>query len=278
MPPPTIRSHSNTKIKLALSLRLRRARETTGLFLVEGIRPVTDAVASGWPVVFILYAPDLLRSEHASELIQHQSDAGLPCLPVSAEVFASLAAREHPQGILAVARIRRTALADLHPRNFERAVALAAPQDPGNVGAVLRTVDAVGAGGLILLDHSADVYHPVAVRASMGAIFWRPVVRVPFADFTAWSAAHRYHVWGAAIHGSDDFRKVQAWPRPFILLLGSEREGLSAEQAAICERLIHLPMAGHVDSLNLAVAAGVLLYAMVANLPESPPASSASIS
>ncbi len=279
MPPTSIiRSRSNSKIKLARSLRLRRSRETAGLFLVEGIRLVADAVASGTPMEFILHAPDLLRSEYASELIQRQSERGLPCYSVSAEVFASLAARQHPQGILAVARIRQTPLAALHPGNFERGVALAAPQDPGNIGAVLRAVDAVGASGLILLDRAADAYHPEAVRASMGAIFWRPVVRAALADFAAWAAANRYHVWGAAIQGSDDFRKIRAWPLPFIFLLGSEREGLSAEQVAICERLIRLPMAGHVDSLNLAVAAGVLLYAMLDPLPESPPAAPASLS
>src|SRR5690606_31870596 len=114
---------------------------------------------------------------------------------------------------------------DLVPESFPWGVALVAPQDPGNVGSILRTIDAVGASGLLLLDSSVDLYHPGAVRASMGAIFWLPVVHATFDEFAAWSRRNGYHIFGTSAHGARDYREVTDYPRPCILLLGSEREG-----------------------------------------------------
>ena len=115
-------------------------------------------------------------------------------------------------------------------RTFAWGVALVAPQDPGNLGTILRTVDAVGASGLLLLDSSVDLYHPSAVRASMGAMFWLPVVSTSFADFVAWSRGHGYHVYGTSAHAPVDYQDVPAYAWPRILLLGSERQGLTEEQ------------------------------------------------
>jgi len=156
----------------------------------------------------------------------------------------------------------------LHPGNFAWGVALVDPQDPGNLGAILRTIDAVGASGLLLLQGDprqpavVDPYHPSAVRAGMGASFWHPVVSASFDDFSRWAAQYGYHIYGTSAHASLDYRGVHAYQQPCILLMGSEREGLAPQQAARCEALIRLPMRGHGSSLNLAVATGVMLYAM----------------
>lgn len=257
-----ITSLSNSKIKQARALRQRKARQEAQLYVVEGIRHVGEAVEAGVPLQAIYYAPDLLDSAYARELIEQQRQRGLPCLATSVQVFESLADKENPQGILAVAHQVERRLEDLSPANFPWGVALVAPQDPGNLGAILRTIDAVGASGLLLLDSSVDLYHPAAVRASMGALFWHPVVSASFAEFAAWAGRYGYHVYGTSTHGSVDYRQVGAYLWPCVLLLGSEREGLSAEQTAICEALIRLPMHGRATSLNLAVAAGVMLYQM----------------
>ncbi len=142
-------------------------------------------------------------------------------------------------------------------------MALVAPQDPGNIGAILRTIDAVGASGLLLLDSSASPYHPNAVRASMGTLFWHPVVQASFPDFAGWARGSGYTIYGTSAHGSLDYRHVERYARPAILLLGSERQGLSPDQVACSDFLLQLPMRGRASSLNLAVAAGVLLYAML---------------
>jgi len=122
-------------------------------------------------------------------------------------------------------------------------------------------LDAVGAHALILLDGGADPYHPAAVRASMGALFWVPVVQTDWASFHQWAREQGYHLYGSSAHGTADYNKV-GYTKPAALLLGNERAGLTPEQRDACETVVRLPMQGHGTSLNLAVAAGVLLYAM----------------
>ena len=177
-------------------------------------------------------------------------------------MFASLGVKETPQGILAVSPHPASRLSDLNPEDFPWGVAAVAPQDPGNIGTLLRTIDAVGASGLLLLDDAADPYHPSAVRASMGALFWHPVVGTTFADFAAWARRQDYYIYGSSAHAGGDYRQVLAYRPPLILLLGSERAGLSAPQAAVCDELLKLPMHGRVTSLNLAIASSVLLYSI----------------
>lgn len=244
-------------------LRQRKTRQAEGLAVVEGIRHVGEAVEAGAAVRTIFYAPDLLTSDFARELVRSQQSAGVECLPCSPEAFAAMADRENPQGILAVVAVEETRLEQLHPGNFPWGVALVAPQDPGNVGAILRTVDAAGASGVLLLDSSVDSRHPTLVRASMGALFWYPLASASFADFQRWAEKHGYAVIGTTAHEAVDYRQVPAYRQPLILLMGSEREGLSAEHRQACSQLVRLPMAGHATSLNLAIATGIMLYAML---------------
>ena len=261
-----ITSSSNPKIKLIRALQQRRQRDASGLFVVEGIFHVGEALAAGVGVEYLCYAPDLLTSDFARRLIQEALAAGIPCLETTAEIMAGLAEKEHPQGLLAVVRQRRARLAELTPANFDWGVALVAPQDPGNVGAILRTIDAVRASGLILLDSGVDPYHPTAVRASMGALFWHPLASGSFDEFAGWAREHGYHVIGTSAHAATDLRASADFPMPLILLMGSEREGLSPQQAAQCELMVRLPMRGRVSSLNLAVATGIVLYAVLEKL------------
>jgi RNA methyltransferase, TrmH family len=273
----TFTSASNPKIKQIRALRQRKQRDATGLFIVEGIRhvgeaaeasaaaQVTETWQSDW-LVSLCYCPDRLTSDYARQLIQQQEKRGVPCYAVSADTFETLAEKDNPQGILAVARQRHLSLTQLTPDRFSWGVALVAPQDPGNIGTVLRTIDAVGASGLLLLNTSVDPYHPGAVRASMGALFWYPVITTTFDDFSNWAKRYGYHVYGTSARGSLPASRVTAYHHPAVLLMGSEREGLTEEQRAACEMLIRLPMKGRVTSLNLAVATGVMMYEMLEKL------------
>ena len=259
-----ISSRSNPKIKqIRALLEQRKTRRATGLFVVEGIRHTGEAVQAGARIEYLCYAPELLTSEFAAQLIEQQSGRGVPCLSVAADVFADLAEKDNPPGILAVVQQPNTSLEQLDAARHPWLVALVAPQDPGNIGTILRTIDAVGASGLLLLDHSADPFHPSAVRASMGTLFWHPVVMAAFADFAAWAARQGYTLYGTSAHASQDYRQIERYAAPRILLMGSERQGLTPEQAATCHALLSLPMVGHATSLNLAVATGVMLYAML---------------
>lgn len=258
-----ITSKSNPKIKEVRALKERKARAESGLFVVEGIRHVAEAIEAGAPVEYLVYCPDLLTSPFGRDLVDQQRAKRLPVHSVTAPVFATLSERENPTGLLAVVRQQRRKLAELSPANLGWGVAVVAPQDPGNLGTIVRTIDAVGANGLLLLDTGVDPYHPTAVRASLGSLFWVPMATASFAEFAAWVKQHAYHLYGTSAHGATPYQQVPAYQRPAILLLGSEREGLTADQGAACEVVLQLPMRGKATSLNLAVAAGVMLYAML---------------
>jgi len=264
-----ISSRSNSKVRSARALRQRKQRIFSGSFLVEGIHLVGSAVESGAQIEMIFYAPDLLKSQYAQDLIGEAISSDVPCYPTTAEVFASMASKEHPQGILAVVHQSGEQISDLNPKSFSWGVACVSPQDPGNLGTILRTIDAVGASGLIILDGGVDPYHPTAVRASMGAIFRHPVVSASFTEFAQWVAEYSYQVYGTSAAAGIDYQQITQFERPVILLLGDERQGLTSEQAEICQELVRLPMHGQVTSLNLAVAAGVMLYDMLDKLDRS---------
>jgi TrmH family RNA methyltransferase len=255
-----ITSRNNPRIKQARALRGRKGRDEQQAFLVEGIHQVGAAVEAGADLREIFFAPEYLNSSFARQLVESQAARGVACFATGVEAFDSLADKENPQGLLAVVWKRQVELDSLTPENFPWGVALISPQDPGNLGAILRTIDAVGANGLVLLEGGVDACHPTAVRASLGAIFWRTVVTASFAGFSVWAKKFDYTVYGTSAHASLDYREVERFRQPLILLIGSEREGLSAEQAAVCELNLRLPMEGHVTSLNLSVAAGIFLY------------------
>jgi len=270
-----ITSRANPKIKLVRSLRQRKQREATGLILVEGIHHIGEALAAAGSgrgrtsVHSLFYAEELLTSAFARQLVQEQQRQGTPCYEVSGEVFASIAEKENPQGLLAVVQQRETSLAELDAVSFPWGVALLAPQDPGNIGTILRTVDAVGAAGLILLENSADPYQPSAVRASMGSLFWHTLARASLEEFKGWVRQHQYQVYGTSARGSLDYRSTSGYQLPLILLMGSEREGLSLQALEICTQLVRLPMQGRASSLNLAIATGVMLYEIHASFAQA---------
>lgn len=264
---PLISSRSNPVLKLARSLRDRKERALSRLFLVEGILHVGQAAEAGWEFETLLYAPERLTSAFARQLVADLSARGVRCQPVTAEAFESIAEKDNPQGVAAIVRQRTWRLEDLPARGLQLGVACVSPQDPGNVGTILRTLDAVGADVLFLLDGGVDPFHPSAVRASMGAIFWKPVVQVPFDVFVQWARRQGIGLVGTSTRGSVDYRLYQPGDAPAILVLGSEQKGLTPDQAAACDLLLRLPMRGRGTSLNLAVAAGIFLY-VLANPPE----------
>lgn len=260
---PIITSLSNPIVKQVRALRQRKAREKSGLFLVEGLHHVGSGLEAQWAIEMLIYAPDLLTGDFSGRLLEDAARKGLAVQPVSAKVMESLTEKDNPQGILAMVKQRQIKLDDLE--NIRSSVALVAPQDPGNVGTILRTIDAVGADALFQLDGGVDLYHPTLVRASMGALFWKPVVRASFGDFMKWTKERNILVVGTSSHAEQDYRSAQLYGRPWVLLLGNEQKGLSSEHISCCDMTLALPMRGVASSLNLSVAAGILLYAFAFN-------------
>jgi len=261
-----ITSLSNPLIKQVRALRQKKARLESGLFLVEGIHHVGEALEAGWDVEAVLYASGVLTSAFAHDMITRlraeRSGAQTKHEPqlVTPQVMESLADKDNPQGILAMVRQKRTQLNELKP--VKRVVALVAPQDPGNVGTILRTMDAVGADVLFQLDGGVDLYHPTVVRSSMGTLFWKPVVQTSFNEFVQWAHSGNFQLIGTSAHGDVSYHTLVP-QLPWVLVLGNEQKGLTPEETNACDVTVSLPMLGRVSSLNLSVAAGVLLYQFV---------------
>lgn len=262
-----ITSRTNPKIKQVRLLRQRKHRMAQGLFIVEGIHHVGEACAaaeaSRVQIDSIFYAPELLKSPFASQLVREMGSKRIAVYQTSEDVFASIADKENPQGMLALVRYPRFDLVDYSALNLPWGVALHAPQDPGNVGSIMRSIDAAGASGLILLDSSVDPYHPGSVRASMGSVFWHPILMTSFQEFARWVKDHGYTMYGTSANASVDYRAVMRYESPMILFMGSEREGLSVEHRAACQQILRLPMSGRVSSLNLSAATSIMLYHML---------------
>ena len=250
-------STSNPYVKHVRALRQKKSRAEFGTFLVEGITHVGEVLEAGWDVESILYAPDLLTSNFAKDLLARAARLELKLQPVSVPIIESIADKENPQGILAVVKQKQYGFTDL--KSTTRAVALVSPQDPGNLGTILRTMDAVEADTLFLLDGGVELFHPTVVRASMGTLFWKPVVQSSFEDFVQWARKGGYQLIGTSAKADVDYNTLVP-QEPWVLVLGNEQKGLSAEQTVACDVTISLPMRGRVSSLNLSVAAGVLMY------------------
>ena len=254
-----IYSRSNPTIKRIRGLRSRKLREQTGLFFVEGIRIVGEAVQADAAIEQIIVAPSLLTSEFGQEIVAARQRADIPCLEVTNEVFKTISARDGPQGLGAVVRQHWMTLNEVCPENGLWWVALSSVQNPGNLGTILRTGDSVGCSGVILVDQTTDPFDPEAVRASMGAIFSQRVVRTTLTELKSWKAAHRYLFIGTSDAAAIDYQTV-AYQLPLIAFMGSEQHGLSCEEQSMCDVMVRIPMVGRSDSLNLAVATGIVLY------------------
>ena len=254
-----IRSRTNATVKRIRSLAQRKDRERTGLFFVEGIRLVGEAVQTGADLECLVVAPDLLRSAFGNEIVETHQQRGGTVLEVTPEVFDTLSQKEGGQGIAAVARQRWTPLEAIQPEGDLAWVAVESVQYPGNLGTLLRTSDAVGAGGAILLGNTADPYDPTALRASMGAVFSQSLARTSLEAFLKWKRERGVTVVGTSPAASHDYQEPVYAP-PVVLFMGSEGRGLSDEEQAACDVMVKIPMAGRSDSLNLAVATSLVLY------------------
>lgn len=254
-----ITSFTNPTVKALRKLEQKKYRQQSGTFFIEGLRIVGEAVQTRAPIKALVVAPDLLISEFGRSLLADPSLADVEKIEVSAEIYEKLAHKQGPQGIGAIVKQSWQDLAAIQLAADDLWVALDAVADPGNLGTIMRTADAVGARGIILLEHSTDPYDPAAVKASMGAIFSLALASAAWNDFRPWQKQEKALLVGTSDHGATDYQQIH-YRRPLILLMGSERHGLPDEMMAACDHLARIPMAGRSDSLNLAVATAVMLY------------------
>ncbi|MFD3165404.1 TrmH family RNA methyltransferase [Herpetosiphon sp. NSE202] len=248
-------------VKEIRQLRSRDARDRTGTYYIEGARIVAQAINAGLPIEIGAISLELLsRTEHSNETVSALRKAAKQMVELSISAFSGISFKENLQGIGAVVKLEQEPLSNVQLTDRPW-VALNGVGNPGNLGAIMRTCDAVGCEGLILIGDTTDPYHPAAIRASMGSLFALRMVRTNFEEFGEWKKANGYHVIGTTPDVEQEYQTI-SYPSPAILLMGSERLGLSVVEQSICDTLVRIPMAGTCDSLNLGVATSIVLYEM----------------
>lgn len=243
--------------KLIHALQSRRGREKHGLFLVEGVRVAEDLIASGIDLEFGVVATSLGDNERGQQLIKSLQAAG-PVKTVSDQQLSAIAETETPQGVLVVAHIRTPQLNDIELQPDSVLLVLDAIQDPGNLGTLIRSADAFGAAAVIALPGTTDYWSSKVVRSTVGAAFRIPLISASDDETWNWLASNKVAVHGADMHG-DALAQLEIVGR-VALVVGNEGAGLRAETRQRLTHLISIPMRGHAESLNVAVAAGILLY------------------
>lgn len=246
-------------LTLARDLKRRKARERHALFVAEGVRSVEEVVRSSVVLRGALVTDVLLSGPRAEALITLLAARGAECVTVTEAEFLSAAGTDNPQGVLAIAEVPERSLESLAPADLARVLVLDAIQDPGNVGALIRTAAALGARTVVALPGTADPWNSKVVRAA-GGHFHLAVTHADLSELINMLAAANVPLWGADA-GGRPVTELRA-PGTFALAMGNEGAGLSAGVRLAAAELVALPMSPGVESLNVAVAAGVLLYAL----------------
>ncbi|WP_029077001.1 TrmH family RNA methyltransferase [Kaistia adipata] len=255
----TITSLTNPTIKDIRALALPKHRKESGLFVTEGMKLVADAVEEDWPIKILVYGAKVADHPVVRRVAQVAHARGGDVLEVSEAVLAKITRRENPQMVVGVFEQRLTPKSEIRPGPAGVWVALEGIKDPGNLGTIIRTADAVGAEGVILVGDTVDPFGVEAVRATMGSIFHMKLARMNVAEFKEWRKGWPGIVVGTHLSGKSDYRTID-YDRPVMLFMGNEQSGLPADLAATCDELVKIPQAGRADSLNLAIATGVMLY------------------
>jgi TrmH family RNA methyltransferase len=262
-PPPgavkQITSLANPIVKDIRGLALAKNRRASGLFVAEGLKLVADAVEAGWHIRTLVHAGNVASQPLVSRLAAATHARGGTVLSVSEAVLAKISRRDNPQTVIGVFEQRLTPPSAIKPAAGDVWVALEAVRDPGNLGTIIRTADAVGAAGVILVGDTVDPFSTEAVRATMGSIFAVPLARASGAEFAALAARWGGTIVGTHLAATADYRAVD-YRMPVLLVMGGEQAGLTDEASSIARTLVKIPMAGKADSLNLAVATAVMLF------------------
>ena len=262
--PRQVTAFSNSTVKLLRSLRDKKARRSEGLFLAEGLRILTEARDSGRLPEIVAFSPEGARHPLAAEIIAATEAAGGDAVETTPDILSKMSGKDNPQMLLGAYRQPETSLDRIDRAKAPLWIVAQALRDPGNIGTILRTGDAVGAGGLILIDDCADPFSVEAVRASMGAIFTQDVAAARWPDFVSWLRPGEGQLVGTSLKATRDYLEAE-YRRPCFLLIGNEQQGLPTDYEAECDLLVKIPMAGRADSLNAAIAAAVMTFTVKAS-------------
>ena len=262
--PRQVTAFSNTTVKWLRSLRDKKHRRSEGMFLAEGLRIIAEARDSGRLPEIVAFSAEGAKHPLAAEVIAATEAAGGEAIETSADILSKMSGKDNPQMLLGAYKQPDTSLERIDRSASPLWTCAQALRDPGNIGTILRTGDAVGAGGLILIDDCADPFSVEAVRASMGAVFTQAVAIARWPEFISWLRSGDAQLVGTSLNTPQDYLEA-AYEKPCFLLIGNEQKGLPAAYEQECDLLVKIPMAGRADSLNAAVAAAVMAFAVKAS-------------
>lgn len=246
----TITSAANPAVKRLRSLSAKKYRDEEGVFLVEGLRHVQDALAGGFTLDTLAYSARGVRD------VAGLAGRARETLELTDGLLSRITQRDNAQAVIAAFNLKTSAISAVTSGFW---VGLEGIRDPGNLGTIIRTADAVNADGVLLLGDTCDPWSPEAVRATMGSFARVAVAQAALPEFLAWRKTWKGRIVGTHLQTTTDYRAAD-YASPLLLLMGSESNGLSTEAAAACSTLVKIPMAGGAESLNLAVSTGIMLY------------------
>ncbi|WP_342251346.1 TrmH family RNA methyltransferase [Sphingomonas sp. OTU376] len=257
--PREITAFSNPLIKRVRNLRDKKHRREEGLFLAEGLRILTEAHEAGRVPEYLFFSKDMAGHALVRTLVAATEAAGGWAVETNNDILSKLSGKDNPGAVVGVYPDFAVTLADLDRSKSGIWLVAERLRDPGNMGTILRTADAVGAGGLILIDDCVDPFSVEAVRASMGALFTVPVARSSWGDFLVWLRKGPGQLVGLSLDTEHDYR-APVYQAPTFLLTGNEAQGMPGFMAEACDLLVKIPMLGKADSLNAAIATAVMAY------------------
>ncbi len=265
--PREITAFSNPLVKRVRNLRDKRHRRDEGLFIAEGLRILAEAEEAGRLPLWVFYTAEMRHHPLVLRLAAACEAAGGEAIETNVDILHKLSGKDNPQTVLGVYAEFDTALERIDRATADIWIVAQSLRDPGNLGTILRTGDAVGAGGLILVDDCVDPFSVEAVRASMGALFTQAIAQASWTDFLAWLRSGPGSLVALSLRTEIDYRAPR-YPSPTFLLVGNEARGLPAEYEDACDLRVKLPMRGKADSLNAAVATAVMAYQVAGQLTE----------
>lgn len=252
----------NVRVKEIVALRDKSTRDETGKFLIEGYRELLRAQEAKFPMEQLFFCPDFFLGENEHALINQIKQSGATLFPCSAPVFKKISYRDRPDGLLATAAQKRVTLSEIKVEKNPLYVVVEAIEKPGNLGTILRSADAAGVDALIVCDRCTDIFNPNVVRASVGTLFHIPVIETDSRSCIEWLHKQGIALLAATPHAEKVFTEIDM-RGPLAIVLGSEQYGLSEQWMQATDLLTRIPMHGKADSLNVAMAATLLLYEAV---------------
>ncbi|WP_370391419.1 TrmH family RNA methyltransferase [uncultured Winogradskyella sp.] len=253
----TISSTQNVLVKQLVVLKEKsRERKKQGLFVLEGKRELSLAIKGGYTVKSLLFFPDLFSTSEAKALGQY----GIEIIEISKEVFTKLAHRETTEGVIAVVKAKNHHLEDLKLQTKNPLILVAeAPEKPGNIGALLRTADAADVDAVIIANPKSDLYNPNIIRSSVGCVFSSQIALASTEEAIDYLKHYNFNIFSAILQESEPYHH-QDYTQPTAIVVGTEASGLSQEWRRAATKNIHIPMQGQIDSMNVSVAAGILIF------------------